>query len=458
MLELGGDLNMSRVNKLGEESVGVLLFKFSLPAIVGMIVNAFYNIVDRAFIGRVVGALAISGLSITFPIVIINMAFGMLIGIGAGANVSIKLGEKNNIDAEKILGNAFALIIIVSLFVTLMGFLFMEPLLKSFGASENILIYAKEYISIILLGVILQNIGFGLNNIIRAEGNPKIAMFTMLIGGILNIFLDYLFIYIFNWGIKGAAFATIISQGVNTIWVLSYFVGENSTLRLKLSNLKLKKSIILSIIAIGMSPFVMQIASSAVTIILNKQLAIYGGDLAIGAMGIINSIAMFILMPIFGINQGSQPIIGYNYGSKAYIRVKEALLYASMAATTIAITGFLCVELIPTKLIGFFNKSSIELTEISVTGVRTYLMMLPIIGFQIVSTNYFQAVGKAKISMFLSLSRQVIVLIPLLLILPSFLKLKGIWISAPISDLISSILTAVFILKEMKKLNNSTII
>ncbi|OFI06778.1 multidrug export protein MepA [Clostridium acetireducens DSM 10703] len=443
---------MDHSKQLATEKVSKLLIKFSIPAIVGMLVNALYNIVDRIFIGNGVGALAISGLSITFPIVIIIMAFGMLVGIGSAASISIKLGENKKDEAEKILGNAFILSIVVSIIVTILGFIFMDDVLKSFGASDKTIYYVKEYLSIILIGAVLQNIGFGLNNIIRAEGNPKVAMKTMLIGAITNTILDPIFIFIFKLGIKGAALATIISQGINAIWVLNYFVKGNSTLKLKTENFKLNKKIIITIFSIGMSPFAMQIAASFVNVILNKNLVRYGGDFAIGAMGIINSISMLILMPIFGINQGSQPIIGYNYGAKQNERVKKTLKAAIFAATTIATFGFILVETIPDVLIKIFSSDSEQLIDIGTKGIRVFLFMLPIIGFQIVCSNYFQAIGKAKISILLSLSRQVIVLIPLLLILPKYLGLKGVWLSAPISDITASLLTAVFIFKEMKDL------
>lgn len=443
---------MDRSKQLGEESIGKLLIKFSIPAIVGMIVNALYNIIDRVFIGRGVGKLALSGVTVTFPISTIIMAFGMLVGIGCAALISIKLGQQKKEEAEHILGNAFTLIIIISLIVTTLGLIFLEPMLLKFGASKETLPYAKEYIRIILIGVIFQNIGFGLNNTIRSEGNPRVAMFTMLIGGVLNTILDPIFIFVFNMGTKGAAIATVISQTVNTIWVLSYFFSKRSVLKIRYKNLKLDSKVIKSIFAIGMSPFSMQIAASIVTIISNRSLVKYGGDLALGAMGVIMSIVMLVLMPIFGINQGCQPIIGYNYGAKKYNRVKKALKLAILAATTITTTGFIIIQLFPKQLISIFNKDP-QLVAIGVHGIRIYLFMLPIIGFQIVSSNYFQAIGKAKISMFLSLSRQVIILIPLLLILPRIFELNGVWIAGPSADAISSIVTAIFLFIEIRHLN-----
>lgn len=443
---------MERSVKLGNEKIGKLLLEFSIPAVVGMLVNSLYIVIDRIFIGRVVGAMAISGVSLTFPIGILIMAFAMLVGIGAAARVSIKLGQNKKDEAENILGNALVLLVIVAAIVTFFGLVFVEPMLRSFGASDNTIVYAKQFITILLSGSVFQIIGFGLNNIIRSEGNPKKAMTTMLIGAICNIILDFIFIYIFHFGIRGAAVATVISQAINMVWVLYYFLKGNSMLKIRKENLHLKKEVVLSIFSIGMSPFAMQIAASLVNIILNRSLYIYGGDLAIGAMGIINGIATIILMPIFGINQGAQPIIGFNYGAKLYSRVKEALKFAIIAASVISIVGALSVHIFPRILVGLFNKNDANLTNISVNGIKIFMFMFPILGFQIVCSNFFQAIGRAKISMFLALLRQVIVLIPMILILPRIFGLNGVWMAAPVSDSISTVLTFIFISLEMKKL------
>lgn len=448
---------MDRSKQLGEGSVGKLLWKFSLPAIVGMLVNALYNIIDRIFVGKGVSELAITATTVAFPIATIIMAFGMLIGIGAAATVSIKLGQQNKKEAEHILGNAFVLLIMVSIFVTVFGLLFQTPLLRIFGASDEALPLAKDFTTIILLGVVLQNIGFGLNNIIRSEGNPKIAMITMLMGAILNTIFNPIFIFVLHLGIRGSALATIVSQTVCSIWVISYFCGKKSTLKLKKENMRLNTNIIKQIFSIGMSPFLMQLAASLITIVLNNDLGAYGGDKAIAAMGIINSVAMLILMPIFGINQGSQPIIGYNYGAKNFDRVKKALKLAIFAATAICIVGFSAVQIFPRVIINVFSNADVELLNIGSSGLRIFLAMLPIIGFQIVSSNYFQAVGKAKISIFLSLSRQVIVLLPLLLIFPHMFKLTGVWVAGPSADFIASLLTAMFLFRELRHLGEAAL-
>ena len=438
---------------LKNEKIWRLLLKFSIPAIVGMLVNALYNVVDRIYIGRL-GPLVMTGIGLNLPFMTLLMAFGMLIGIGGGAIISIRLGQNRKNDAEKILGTAFLLLIIIMISVSVIGLIFKEPLLYLFGASEATIGYADEYISIILIGALFQGLGFGLNNIIRSEGNPKIAMYTMLIGAITNIILDPIFIFVFNMGIAGAALATIISQGISAIWVLRHFISGKGVLKLRRENLKIKIEMVKNIIGIGMSPFSMQIAASIVTIISNNALKTNGGDIAIGAMTVINAIAIFFMMPIFGINQGSQPIIGFNYGAKEYKRVKEALKLAITAASTLCIFGFIMTQFFTVTLIKIFN-SDPELIEVASKGMHIFLIMLPFIGFQIVSANYFQAVGKAKKAMFLSLLRQVIVLIPMLLIMPRIFGLTGVWMSGPIADLSASIVTALFLFQEMRHLNDS---
>ena len=445
---------MNRSKQLEEESIGKLLMKFSIPAIIGMLVNALYNIVDRIFIGKGIGGIGIAGIAVGYPVALILMAFSMLIGLGANALISIRLGQKREKDAELILGNAMTSLIVISAIISVLGLIFLEPILTLFGASKNVLPYSLDYMRIILIGAPFQAVGFGMNNFIRGEGNPKTAMATMLIGAILNTILDPIFIFSFHMGIKGAAYATILSQAVSAIWVLSYFLGDNSLLKRRKENLKIQSNIIKEIITIGLAPFSMQIAASMVTVLLNNSLKNYGGDIAISAMGIINSITMLILMPIFGINQGSQPIIGYNYGAKNYDRVKKALKLAILFATCIVTAGFIVVQIIPAKLISLFvKKSEVEMIQVASKGIRIYLAMLPVIGFQIVSSNYFQATGKPKQSMLLSLSRQVLILIPALLIMPKFFGLKGVWLASPVSDLISAIITAIFLINDIKHLD-----
>ena len=442
---------MNRSQQLGEEKIGKLLLKFSIPTIIGMLVNGLYNIVDRIFVGRGVGSLALSGIAISFPITLAIMAFGMLIGIGATAVISIRLGQQKREEAERIVGNAFVLLVGISLLITFLGYLFMDPMLVGLGASAEVLPYAKQYISVLLAGAVFQSVGFGMNNFIRAEGNPKIAMYTMILGAVLNTILNPIFIFGMHLGVAGSALATVISQFVTAVWVMYYFLGDRAMLKLRLRNFKLEWMLVKAMLAIGLSPFSIQIVGSFVTVFLNKSLAIHGGDLSIAAMGIITSIAMLIFMPIFGIGQGSQPILGYNYGARNYDRVKETLKLTVIGATGVMILGFLLVELFPTAILSLFSTDP-ELIQIGANGMRIYLMMLPLIGFQVTVVGYFQATGKPRKSLFLSLSRQLIFLVPMLWILPKFLGLTGVWLAAPVSDLLSAALTAVWLYNDFKQL------
>lgn len=445
---------MTKENKLGSEKVSKLLISFSVPAIIGMLVNTLYNIIDRMYIGNIegVGKLAITGVGITMPIMTIILAFGMLVGIGTAARISIFLGKGDKETAEKHIGNAFVLIIIFSILITIIGLAFLDKILVVFGASSSTEIYARQYMQIIFAGTIVSMLSFGLNHSIRSDGSPKIAMLSMLIGAIINIILDPILIFVFNLGVRGAAIATVISQFVATIWILYYFTKGQSSIKLKKENFKLKKYIVLSIFSIGISPCSMQIAACIVQVIANNSLKHYGGDLAIGAMTIVQSIGMIFLTPIFGLNQGSQPIIGYNFGAKKYRRVKTTVFYGAITATIIVTIGWLVVQLAPQLLIKIFNNDP-ELLEIAKNGLRIYLLFIPVIGLQIISSNYFQSVGKAKISMFLSLLRQVILLIPFMIILPRIFGLNGIWMAGAISDLLSAIITFCIFYNSLKKLN-----
>ncbi|KJR49123.1 hypothetical protein UF75_0420 [Desulfosporosinus sp. I2] len=447
---------MNRSQQLGEEKVGKLLLKFSIPAIIGMLVNGLYNIVDRIFVGQGVGALALSGTAISFPFTLAIMAFGMLIGIGATAVISIRLGQQKKEEAEQIVGNAFVLLLAISLIITLLGFAFMDPLLLLFGASSDVLPYAKEYLTVLLWGAVFQTIGFGMNNFIRAEGNPKVAMYTMILGAVLNTILNPIFIFVLHLGVAGSALATVISQFITAVWVLSYFLGKRALLKLHVRNLKLKWAFVRDILAIGVSPFSMQIVGSVVTVLLNKALVNYGGDLSIAAMGVINSIAMLIFMPVFGIGQGAQPILGYNYGARRYDRVKQTLRLSIMGATGVMVFGFILVELFPVALMALFSKDT-ELIRIGSNGLRIFLIMLPVIGFQVMAVNYFQATGKPRKSLFLSLSRQLIFLVPMILILPKFWGLTGVWLAGPVADLASSGLTVLWLHKDLKQLDTAFI-
>ena len=445
---------MSNQKHLGDAPIGKLLLQYSIPAIIGMVVNALYNIVDRMFIGNIpdIGSLAITGVGITMPIMTIVLAFGMLIGIGTTANISLNLGKGNRTTAEKLLGNAFTLSIIVGLAIAITGTIFSNPILNLFGASENTLFYAKEYIGIILLGCTFNILSFALNSTVRADGNPKMSSITMVIGCGANIILDYLFIFVLNLGVKGAALATIISQAITFFIILYYYTAGNSNLKLKIENFKLKKHLVTMTFAIGIAPFATQIANSLVQVIANNALKTYGSDLAIGAMTVISSLNIIFMMPIFGINQGCQPIIGFNYGAKKYERAKEAFKYATIAACVICIIGFISIQCFPTQIISLFNNDP-ELTTLAIKGIRIYLLMMPVVGINIVATSYYQSIGKAKISMFVSLLRQVILLIPFTIILPKFIGLDGVWAAGACADSLSVIITLVLLKKEFKQLD-----
>lgn len=445
---------MSNQKHLGDAPIGKLLLQYSIPAIIGMVVNALYNIVDRMFIGNIpdIGSLAITGVGITMPIMTIVLAFGMLIGIGTTANISLNLGKGNRTTAEKLLGNAFTLSIIVGLAIAITGTIFANPILNLFGASENTLFYAKEYIGIILLGCTFNILSFALNSTVRADGNPKMSSITMVIGCGANIILDYLFIFVLNLRVKGAALATIISQAITFFIILYYYTAGNSNLKLKIENFKLKKHLVTMTFAIGIAPFATQIANSLVQVIANNALKTYGSDLAIGAMTVISSLNIIFMMPIFGINQGCQPIIGFNYGAKKYERAKEAFKYATIAACVICIIGFISIQCFPTQIISLFNNDP-ELTTLAIKGIRIYLLMMPVVGINIVATSYYQSIGKAKISMFVSLLRQVILLIPFTIILPKFIGLDGVWAAGACADSLSVIITLVLLKKEFKQLD-----
>ena len=436
---------------LGTEPIGKLLIKYSVPAIIGMMVNALYNVVDRMFIGNIpgVGPMAITGLGVTMPIMTIILAFGMLVGIGATTNISIKLGQGKREEAEHIVGNSITLALIIGIILTVVGTIFSDSILKVFGASESTLIYAKSYMSIILLGTIFSISAMVFNNIIRGDGNPKLSAIIMAAGSATNIVLDAVLIFGFNMGIQGAALATIASQGLTAIWGFSYYLKGKSNLKFKKSSLKLDMNIVKMIFAIGSAPFAMQLATSLVQVISNNALRTYGSDLAIGAMATISSIVMIFLMPSFGLVQGMQPIVGFNYGAKNYDRAIKTFKLSLLSSSVFFIVGALLIQFVPQVLVGMFNRDP-QLMDITVNGLRKYSFALPIIGISIVGTNYIQSSGKAKVAMVLSLLRQVIILIPMILILPKFLGLNGVWFAQPTADIIASAITAIVLIKEIR--------
>jgi putative MATE family efflux protein len=443
---------MKKINELSEAKIGKLMWKYFVPAFIGIFANTLYNIVDRIFIGQGVGAEALSGISIIFPVMLIMMAFGMLIGIGTGVYVSINLGRKDIDGAEKTLGTGFFLMITVSAVIMVVTYLLKEPILRSFGANEETFQYANDYLNIILGGAAFMVIGFSMNNVIRSEGNAKIAMTSMILSSVTNIILDPIFIFWFDMGVKGAAYATVISMFVLMVWVIIHFKSKRSVIKLRKAYIRINWKILVQIVAIGMAPFTMQIANSFVQGLLNKKLIIYGGDLAVGAMGIINSVVTLFVMAIVAINMAAQPIIGFNFGAKSVERIRETLRISIIAATVIAVGAFTFIEVFPGVIIKLFNNDNDELYSIAVRGIRLLLLALPIVGFQVVASNFFQAVGKAKLAMFATLFRQIIGLIPLLLILPGFWGIDGIWLSYPIADSMSAIAVGYILWREWKRL------
>ena len=443
---------MKKVDELAEANIRQLMLKYFLPAFVGVFANALYNIVDRIFIGQGVGAEALSGLSVVFPIMLIIHGFGMLIGIGTGVFVSINMGKRDMQRAEQTLGTGFALMIVVSVVVMAVSYILKKPILLSFGSTDETFHFANDYLNIILAGTPLMVIGFSLNNVIRSEGNVRIAMISMILSAGTNIVLDPIFIFGFGMGVKGAGYATIISMAVLVVWVFLHFKGKRSVLKLRNENIRLNREISLEIFSIGMAPFSMQIANSLVQGLLNKKLIFFGGDLAVGAMGIINSVVSLVVMAIVALNMASQPIIGFNYGARSIERVKEALRISLIAASVISVTAFIFIESLPGMLVRLFNSDSKELYSISVHGLRLVVLALPIVGFQVVSSHFFQAIGKAKLAMFATLFRQAIGLIPLLIILPRFWGISGIWVAYPIADIMAAIVVFFMLQSEWRKL------
>ena len=445
-----------RQTLMREEKMYKLFLRFSIPAIAGMLVQSLYNIVDRIFIGNIPieGGLAISGIGVVLPVTFILMAFAMLFGIGSGANISIKLGQKKHDDAERILGTGLFMLIVAGMAMSAIGLIFLEDIVNLYGANESIRKYAMDYLRIILYGTTFNTIAFGLNNIIRSEGDPKVAMFTMLIGAISNIILDPIFIYGFKMGVSGAAWATIIAQFLSFMWTSSYFLRKKGILTLRRDYIGFHGKIVLKIMSIGASPFSMQVAGSLIGIIINNSLMAYGSAKAIGAYAAINSIVILFLLSIFGMNQGLQPIIGFNYGARNFHRVKEAVKVGVFAATLVSTLGFVLVQLFPEVFINFITKDP-EIREMGVVGIKRFFMAFPLIGTQIISANFFQAIGKAQKSFILSMLRQVFLLVPLLLLLPGYfgMGLLGIWTASPISDTLATIITVLFIRYEFKLLS-----
>ena len=443
-------------NQLLSKSIPRLLLTFSLPAVVGLLVNALYNIVDSIFVGRGVGDLALAGVTVSFPIMTIFIACVMLVGMGATALISLRLGQGKKEEAETIAGNALVLLVIIGLSLTLFGLVFLDKILILFGASPQVLPFAKAYMQVILPGSVFMALGTGMNNFIRAEGKPRLAMRTMLIGTAVNIVLDYVFIFIFNWGIRGAALATVLAYMVTSTWVLYHFFAGQSSLKLKGFHFKLKGPILTAILGLGFPSFIVQVTSSIQQLMLNRRLARYGGDLALAVIGVIMSITSFLVMPAMGISQGAQPILGYNKGADNQQRVKDTLKLSTLFATGVIVIGSLVAKIWPAQLIGLFNRNP-DLIDLGVHGMDIFFKLIPLVGVQMMGSSYFQATGKAREATLLALSRQVLIFIPLLVVLPHFWGLEGVWWSAPLSDLGAFLLTGAWLLKEVRSLNKAAL-
>ena len=442
--------NKSATLELGTKPVGSLLMQYAIPAIVAMVASSLYNMVDSIFIGQGVGPMAISGLAITFPFMNLSGAIGACIGVGASTYLSVKLGQKDYSMAQRILGNSVVLKIITGIIFGAICLLFLDPILLFFGASDNTLPYAHEYMVVILLGNVFTHLYFGMNALLRAASKPKQAMYATIFTVVLNTALDPIFIYTLDMGIRGAALATILSQTTALCWQIKQFSNPHELLHFKRGIYKLDWSIIKNILAIGVSPLAMNTCSCIIVIFINTALVKYGGDMAVGAYGIANRIGFLFFMIVMGINQGMQPIAGYNYGAMHFDRMLKVLKLSMISATAIMAFGWLVGELMPYPCARLFTTDA-ELIEQAVKGIRLNMIAFPLIGSQAVITNFFQSIGKAKISIFLSLSRQMIFLLPLLVALPPMLGVDGVWLALPASDTVAFIVTWIIMIRYMHK-------
>lgn len=438
------------LTELSEKPVFSLLLQYAIPAIVAMVASSLYNIVDGIFIGQGVGAGAIMGLAITMPIMNLSAAFGAMVGVGGSTLLSVKLGEKDYNFAAKILGNVITLNCIIGIGLGAVMLLFLDPILRFFGASDYTIPYARDFMVIVLIGNVFTHLFLGLNAMLRSSGKPKKAMKATIMTVIINIALAPLFIFVLHLGIRGAALATILSQLIVLLWQFKLFSNPNELIHLRRDTYRLERRIVTGSLSIGLSPFLINLCACIVVIIINKQLVSYGGDVAVGAYGIANRMMFFFVMVVIGINQGMQPIAGFNFGAKHYTRLNQVLKYAITIATGIWIVGFIVCVLLATPVASAFTNNE-ELLKEAAHALRVMNLVVPIIGFQMITIGFFQSIGKAGISIFLSLTRQLLFLVPLLLILPNFFGLEGIWYSVPIADGTSAITAAIVLIYHMRK-------
>ena len=434
---------------LGTENIRKLLFKLSTPVIIGMLVQALYNVVDTLFVGWAYGAesvQAIGGLSIAFPVQMIIMAFGIVLGTGGSSIISRALGARENERAERVLGNVFSLSLILSVLIAIPCLLYLDPILKAFGATPGVLPYAREYLEVIIAGGIVFVFGVSVQNIVRAEGNARLAMNTMLLGGGLNILLDPVLIFGFGMGVKGAAIATVLSQAVGSAWLLQYYLKGKGSVQFKSETLKPAPEIIKEIGTIGLGSFVMECSSSVMMIFVYNALASYGGDVAIAVFGIVIKINSFIFLPLLGMAFGLQPIVGFNYGAKRFGRIAEAVKLSLVVTTTFGLLGLLIISLFKEKLLGFFSADP-EYLAVGKNAVMIMVIGTPLIGLNVVTSTLFQALGKARPAFLLSISRQLLFLIPLVILLPRLYGLSGVWAAFPVSDFLAFMLSGLLLFR-----------
>ena len=442
--------NRQTALELGTKPVGQLLWQYALPAIVAMSASSLYNIIDRAMIGQIVGPEAIAGLGITFPFMNLSAAFGAAVGVGSSACISVKLGQRDYQTAGNLLGNTITLNLIIGLSFMAVCLLFLDPILLFFGASDVTLPYARSFMTIILLGNVITHMYFGLNAVLRAAGKPNHAMYSVLFTVAMNIVLVIMFVWWFRWGIRGAALATVTSQTIAMCWQLYLFSNKNEILHLKRGIYKLKKRLVSNIIAIGISPFLMNATSCVIVIVMNNQFVNYGGDMAVGAYSIANSVVMMFFMFVMGVCQGMQPIVGYNFGAEKYDRMLRCLFLAIACATAILLVGWGLSMLFPRQIARIFTTDA-TLIDLSARGIRLDMLVFFVVGSQATITHFFQSIGKVKVSIFLSLSRQLFLLLPMAYVFPLFWDLDGVWYSMPASDFLSFAMTIPMLMWYMKK-------
>ena len=443
--------------ELGTERIRKLLMQYAVPAVVAMTASSLYNMVDSIFIGHGVGPLAISGLALTFPLMNLAAAFGSLVGVGAATLISMRLGQRDYATAQRVLGNVVMLNLLLGVGFGLVALLFLDPILYFFGASDATIGYAREYMTVILLGNVITHMYLGLNSVLRASGHPRKAMYATINTVIINTILDPIFIYGFGWGIRGAAIATVLAQIISLVWQFRLLSDHSELIHFRRGIYRLRRRIVRDVLAIGMSPFLMNLTACFIVILINKGLKTYGGDLMIGAYGIVNRLAFVFVMIVMGVNQGMQPIAGYNFGARQYDRVLRVLKLTIVCAVGITTAGFLVGEFAPRLAVSLFTSDE-ELIRLSVEGMRIVFIFFPIIGFQMVATNFFQSIGMAGKAIFMSLSRQLLFLMPGLIFLPRFFEVStpwdgswGVWCAMPLSDFLATVVAFFMLTHQLRK-------